>query len=62
MRPVTIADIDATIAHWDRTGVDYCDAWWALGQRDVCWHGWPQVRKHMIEMAVAQAVPLRRAA
>jgi len=58
----TIADIDATIEHWDRAGVDFCDDWWALGRRDLCQHGWPRVRAYMIEIAVAHAVPTRRAA
>lgn len=52
-----IADIDATIAHWDRTGVDFCDAWWALGQRTVCERGWGQVRALMIRMTLQRRVP-----
>ena len=46
-----IADIDATIALWERTGVDSSDAWWALGQRRPCTFGWPQVRWQMMQIA-----------
>lgn len=57
-----ISDVDATIALWERTGVDWCDAWWALGYRWPNSAGWPQVRKAMIRIALAYDTPAQRAA
>jgi hypothetical protein len=57
----TYADIDRTIAMWDRSGVDYCDVWWALGKRTPCDGGWPAVRQVMIRWAERNA-PARLAA
>jgi len=56
-----LADIDLTIAMWDRTGVDYCDVWWALGRRTPCNGGWPDVRGAMIRW-VMRHPPVRLAA
>jgi hypothetical protein len=55
------ADIDRTIAMWDRTGVDYCDVWWAMGRRTPCNGGWPAVRAAMIRWTVRHS-PVRLAA
>jgi len=46
------ADVDRTIEMWDRTGVDYCDAWWAMGKRTPCSGGWPLVRQVMVRWAM----------
>jgi hypothetical protein len=50
--PGRVADIDATIELWQRSGVDFCDAWWALGRRKPCWGGWPDVRTRMVRVAI----------
>jgi hypothetical protein len=50
--PGRVADIDATIALWQRSGVDFCDAWWALGRRKPCWGGWLDVRAKMVRVAI----------
>lgn len=36
-------DIEATIAWWQRSGVDFQEVWWALGEQSVC-RGWASVR------------------
>lgn len=48
-------DINRTIDLWERTGVDYCDAWWAIGKRTPCWGGWGQVRLTMLWQAARWA-------
>jgi hypothetical protein len=47
--------VDATIDWWDRHGVDYRDAWWALGKRTVCRGGWAQVREVMIALMIERS-------
>lgn len=61
MTSPNLADINATIRHWQNIGVDYSEAWFALGRRDVCWREWDQVRAYMIQLSMQRA-QLRRAA
>lgn len=50
---------DEHIAFWQAQDIDCCEAFWALGQRQMC-RGWGHVRDRMIRWLLAHDTPAQR--